>query len=54
MELDKPLYTVAEAAKFLAVSEETVRRMIADGELSGVKVRGSWRIKRESLEKYLL
>ena len=51
--LDKPLYTILEAAKLLSVSDETVRRMIKAGQLDGVKVRGAWRIRRESLEKYL-
>lgn len=51
--LDKPLYSIAEAAKLLSVSDETVRRMIQDKELDAVKVRGQWRIRRESLAKYL-
>lgn len=51
--LDKPLYTILEAAQLLSVSDETVRRMIKDGQLDAVKVRGTWRIRRESLEKYL-
>jgi excisionase family DNA binding protein len=51
--LDKPLYTILEAAQLLSVSDETVRRMIKAGQLDGVKVRGTWRIRRESLEKYL-
>lgn len=51
--LTKPLYSIAEAAKLLSVSDETIRRMIQDGELNAVKVRGQWRIRRESLERYL-
>jgi len=51
--LDKPLYSINEATKLLGVSDDTIRRMIASGELDAVKVRGQWRIRRESLEKYL-
>ncbi len=51
--LDKPLYSISEAKKLLGISDDTVRRMIKDGELDAVKVRGTWRIHRESLEKYL-
>jgi excisionase family DNA binding protein len=51
--LDKPLYTITEAAKLLTVSGDTIRRMIKAGELDAIKVRGTWRIRRESLEKYL-
>lgn len=48
----KPLYTIEEAMRILSVSDDTVRRMIASGELDAVKVRGRWRIRRESLERY--
>lgn len=51
--LDKPLYTINEAKELLSVSDDTIRRMIKAGELDAVKVRGTWRIRRESLEKYL-
>jgi excisionase family DNA binding protein len=51
--LDKPLYTINEAKELLSVSDDTIRRMIKAGELDAVKVRGAWRIRRESLEKYL-
>lgn len=52
-ELTKPLYSINEAKDLLGVSDETVRRMIQAKELDAVKVRGQWRIRRESLEKYL-
>lgn len=51
--LTKPLYSINEAKDLLGVSDETVRRMINAKELDAVKVRGQWRIRRESLEKYL-
>jgi len=51
--LDKPLYSINEAKELLSVSDDTIRRMIKAGELDAVKVRGTWRIRRESLEKYL-
>jgi len=47
------LYTINEAKELLSVSDDTIRRMIKASELSAVKVRGAWRIRRESLEKYL-
>lgn len=53
MKLEKPLYTILEAAGLLSVSDETVRRMIKANQLDAVKVRGTWRIRRESLAKYL-
>jgi excisionase family DNA binding protein len=39
------LLTVAQAAALLTVSEATVRRMLASGELTRVEVRGCVRIK---------
>ena len=52
-ELEKSLYTIKEAAKLLTVSDDTVRKMIEAKELSAVKVHGTWRVHRESLERYL-
>jgi excisionase family DNA binding protein len=46
-------YTIQEAAKLLRVSDETVRRMINSEQLDAIKVRGQWRIRKESLDKYL-
>ena len=42
------LLTVNEAAELLRVSNMTVRRMCARGELVAVKVGSQWRINRES------
>ncbi len=45
----EPLYTVAQAAVLLAVSERTVRRRIASGELVAVKVGGQYRVPSSAL-----
>jgi len=47
------LLRVRDAADFLAVSERTVWRMIALGELKTARVRRCLRIYRASLEQYL-
>lgn len=47
------LYTINEVCRLLRVSDDTVRRMIKAGQLDAVKVRGQWRIKKESLDKLL-
>ncbi len=49
----QPLYSINEAKELLKVSDDTIRRMINSRELDAIKVRGQWRIRRESLEKYL-
>jgi len=52
----KELFSVQEVAKFLGVSENTVRRYILDGRLSAYRL-GSGRlirIRREDLEGLLI
>jgi excisionase family DNA binding protein len=44
------LLTVREAAAALRVSEATIRRLIADGGLEVLRVRGSIRIPHEALD----
>ena len=50
---DEIVYTIPEACKLLKVSDDTIRRMIKSKQLEAVKVRGQWRIKKESVEKLL-
>lgn len=50
---EEVVYTIEEVARILKVSTDTIRRMITDGELEAVKVRGQWRIKKESVDKLL-
>ena len=48
-------YTVAEFAKLLKLSTETVRRAIRAGKIAAVKLndtkKGSWRISRHQFDK---
>lgn len=48
----RPLHTVNEVAEELNVSPRSVRRMITDGELASVLVRGSRRIPDHELDRY--
>ena len=45
-------YTFAEAGTLLGVSERTVRRLVAAGELRSISVASAPRIHREDLEYY--
>jgi len=48
------IFTISQVAKYLQISEKTVRRLIANGELIASKVGGrSWRIKETEIEQYL-
>jgi excisionase family DNA binding protein len=50
---EQKFYTIDEIAKLLRVSKETVRRLIADGELRAIHVRHRVRISQQDLDKYL-
>lgn len=45
--------TISEVAKLLRVSEDTIRKMIDDGEMQAFKVRGQWRIRKEEVERIM-
>lgn len=47
------LYTVKEISKILNLVEETIRERLRKGELKGLKVGRSWRVKEEDLKNYL-
>ena len=47
------LMTVAEVADYCQVKEKTVRRWIAGGDLSAVKLARKWRIRPPDLEDFI-
>jgi len=47
------VYTVSEAAEILRVSSKTIYRLISDGTIECVRVRGSIRITRRALDEFL-
>jgi excisionase family DNA binding protein len=46
-------YTIEEAAKALHVSQDTIRRMIKQGELESFRVRRRIRIRKDVLDKLM-
>lgn len=51
---EKPdLLTLAEAMRFLRISERTAHRWIRAGILPAVKIGGRWRVPREALERLI-
>lgn len=44
--------SINQTAGALGVSRRTVERMIRDGELPAVKVRGQWRIRADAVRDY--
>jgi len=46
-------YTIAEAAKMLKVSKDTIRRRIKAGDIEIFRVGHQIRIRRDVLDKYM-
>lgn len=51
--MDSPSVTVREVANYLNVDEKTVYRLAQKGDLPGFKVAGTWRFKREDIDKWI-
>ena len=51
--MNKPFYTVKEAAEILNLAEQTVRSYLSDGRLVGDKIANSRIIYKEEIEKQL-
>ena len=51
--LDRLALRQTEVAELLGVSRDTVKRMVRDGELPVVRLRGSVRIPRKALERWI-
>jgi excisionase family DNA binding protein len=51
--MEKATLTISETAEYLNVSERTAYRMVADAQITGLKIRGSLRILRKSIDDYI-
>lgn len=47
------VHTVQETAALLKISSKTVYKLVHDGELNAVRVRGQIRITAQALDEYL-
>jgi excisionase family DNA binding protein len=47
------VFTVAEAAKYLKVHEQTIYKLLRSGKLKGAKVGKDWRIHKDILDEFL-
>lgn len=52
-DVERLLYTSEQAAAALGIGKTTVRKIIAEGKLSIVNVRGRVMIDREELRRYI-
>ena len=47
------ILTLKEVAAYLKLAEKTAYRRAAEGKLPGFKVGGSWRFKREDIQRWI-
>ena len=47
------LLTPKEAADFLSVSDKTIKRLVAEGNIPAFRVRNSMRFKLQDIEQYI-
>lgn len=47
------ILTLKEVAAYLKLAEKTAYRLAAEGKLPGFKVGGSWRFKREDIQRWI-
>ena len=52
MNEDSPLMGPREAARFLRLNEQTVRRLAREGRLPAARIGGSWRFNSEELARW--
>jgi len=45
--------TVREVATYLNVNEKTVYRLAQKGDIPGFKVAGTWRFRREDIDRWI-
>lgn len=50
---EKMFYTPEDLADMLELSVDTIRRYIREGSLPAIKLKGSYRIKREDFERFI-
>lgn len=47
------IMTIHEVAEYLKLNEKTAYRLASEGEIPGFKVGGSWRFKRQDIERWI-
>ena len=52
-EITDQILTLKEVAAYLKLADKTAYKLAADGKLPGFKVGGSWRFKREDIERWI-
>ena len=49
--MSNDILTIREVAEYLKINEKTAYRLAAEGKLPGFKVGGTWRFRKDVIEK---
>ena len=49
--MDSDIFTIKEVAEYLKLTQKTAYRLAAEGKIPGFKVGGSWRFRRDEIER---
>lgn len=47
------IMTIREISSYLKLAEKTTYRLVAEGEIPGFKVGGSWRFRKSDIDKWI-
>ena len=50
--MNSDIMTIKEVAAYLKLNEKTTYRLTSDGKIPAFKVGGSWRFRRDKIEKW--
>lgn len=51
--MNNDILTLKEVASYLKLAEKTAYRLTSEGKLPGFKVGGSWRFKKEDINRWI-
>lgn len=51
--MNSEIMTIREISSYLKLAEKTTYRLVAEGEIPGFKVGGSWRFRKSDIEKWI-
>ena len=51
--MEKEVFTIEEAAKFLQLSRRSLYKLVRGREIPGKKILNKWRFSRESLKRWV-
>ncbi len=50
--MNSDIMTIKEVAEYLKLNEKTTYRLTSEGKIPAFKVGGSWRFRRDEIEKF--